>query len=48
MPDETEKAGFSKATKALLNPHKLQQLGWQARTDMKTGLSHTLQIMANY
>lgn len=45
LPDETEKAGFSKATKALLDPHKLESLGWQARTDMRTGLQHTLEIM---
>lgn len=47
LPDETEKAGFSKATKALLNPRKLEQLGWHAQTDIARGLRHTLQIMAD-
>lgn len=48
LPDETEKEGFSKATKAMLNPRKLQMLGWHAQTDIKVGLNHTFQIMADY
>lgn len=46
LPDATEKAGFSKATKALLDPAKLQALGWHAQFDMTTGIAHTLQILA--
>lgn len=45
LPDATEKAGFSKATKALLDPAKLQALGWQAQFDMPTGIAHTLTIL---
>lgn len=45
LPDATEKAGFSKATKALLDPAKLQALGWHAQFDMPTGIAHTLAIL---
>lgn len=45
LPDAVEQAGFSKATKALLDPSKLQALGWHAQFDMATGLAHTLQIL---
>ena len=45
LPDEVESAGFSKATKAVLNGQKLQKLGWKASYDMKKGLEETLQIL---
>lgn len=45
LPDEVERAGFSKATKAVLNGQKLQKLGWKASYDMKKGLEETLQIL---
>ncbi|MFD1393841.1 NAD-dependent epimerase/dehydratase family protein [Lacticaseibacillus jixianensis] len=47
LPDETEKAGFSKATKALLDPRKLEALGWHAQTNIELGLTHTLNIMGD-
>ena len=43
-PDETERAGYSAATKARLNPEKLQALGWRARYDLPTGVARTLAI----
>ncbi|MCT4384168.1 NAD-dependent epimerase/dehydratase family protein [Lacticaseibacillus paracasei] len=46
LPDATEKAGFSRATKALLNPAKLQALGWHAVFDIKTGIAHTIDILS--
>ena len=45
LPDETEKAGYSKATKARLNGSKLKKLGWKARYDIKEGLVRTLKMM---
>ena len=45
IPDATEAAGYSKATKALLDSTKLQGLGWKAQFDMKTGLEHTIDIL---
>ena len=44
VPDETERAGYSAATKARLNPEKLQALGWRARYDLPTGVARTLAI----
>lgn len=38
LPNEVERAGFSKATKARLNGAKLRQLGWTARYDIQTGI----------
>lgn len=45
LPDATESAGFSKATKARLESRKLQELGWRARFDIDTGIRRTLQIL---
>lgn len=45
LPDETEKAGYSKATKARLDGSKLKKLGWKARYDIKQGLVRTLKMM---
>lgn len=45
IPDATEAAGYSKATKALLDSSKLQRLGWKAKYDMKTALQHTIDIL---
>lgn len=45
LPDETEKAGYSKATKARLNSSKIKKLGWCARFDIKDGLNRTLQVL---
>lgn len=45
IPDATEQAGYSKATKALLDSSKLKKLGWKAQFDMRTGLEHTMRIL---
>ena len=45
IPDQVEAAGYSKATKALLDSRKLEGLGWKARFDMETGLRHTVEIL---
>ncbi len=45
LPSETEQAGFSKATKALLNPAKIQNLGWSALYDIDQGLEYTISIL---
>lgn len=45
LPDATESAGFSKATKARLDSRKLRKLGWSARFDIATGIQRTLQIL---
>lgn len=46
IPDETEMAGYSKATLALLDNKKIRKLGWQASFDMYSGICHTLDILS--
>lgn len=45
LPNEIEKAGFSKATKAILDGSKLKQLGWKANYSLEEGIKHTLDIL---
>lgn len=45
LPDETERAGYSKATKARLDGSKLKKLGWNARYDIKQGLVRTMKML---
>lgn len=45
LPDATESAGYSKATKAIMDSRKLRSIGWSARYDMRTGLEQTLRIL---
>ena len=42
LPDEVEKAGFSTATKAVLDATKLEDLGWKARMSIREGLEKTV------
>lgn len=41
LPPEAEKAGYTKITRAVLNPAKLEGLGWRARYDLRAGLEQT-------
>lgn len=45
LPEESERAGYSAATKALLNADKLKGLGWQAAYDLNQGLALTIDIL---
>lgn len=45
IPDAVEAAGYSKATKARLNGHKLQTLGWNPHYNIKTGMERTIRIL---
>ena len=45
LPSETEKAGFSKATKAILDSTKIKQLGWKSIFNIEQGLNYTLSIL---
>lgn len=45
LPDATESAGYSKATKAIMDSRKLRALGWSARYDMRAGLERTIRIL---
>ena len=45
LPDAVEKAGYSTATKALLDTKKINELGWRAQIPIKEGLEKTVQIL---
>ena len=45
LPDAVERAGYSTATKALLDTGKITALGWRASTPIKEGLEKTVQIL---
>lgn len=45
LPDDAEKAGYSTATKAVLDGTRLERLGWRAQTPIREGLFKTLQIL---
>lgn len=42
LPDEMEKAGYSKATKALLDITKIKKLGWKSQYSIEEGIKRTL------
>lgn len=45
LPDETERRGYSAASKALLDAGKLRTLGWKASYDIDTGIRETIDIL---
>lgn len=45
IPDAVEAAGYSKATKARLDGHKLMNLGWTPLYDIRTGIERTIKIL---
>jgi len=44
-PPENERAGYSKATKALLDTAKLRAVGWEARYGLCEGLARTMEML---
>lgn len=47
LPDEVERAGYSTATKAILDSRKMEALGWRAETNIREGLYKTVECMRN-
>lgn len=45
IPDAVEAAGYSKATKAIMDNKKICNLGWRAFTDIQTGVRKTIDIL---
>nr|MCR5102172.1 SDR family NAD-dependent epimerase/dehydratase [Butyrivibrio sp.] len=45
LPDEKERAGYSTATKAILDGTKLKALGWTPLYNMGDGLERTIDIL---
>ena len=46
LPDAIERAGYSTATKALLDGSRLRALGWQPAYGIREGMARTLRILA--
>lgn len=45
LPDESERKGYSTATKGLLDASKLKKLGWKPMYDIHTGVYETIDIL---
>lgn len=45
IPDETEQKGYSKAIRAVLNPKKINLLGWKAQIGIEEGIRRTIKVM---
>ena len=45
LPDETERAGYSKATKAVMDGSKIESLGWKPLYHMQNGIEETMKIL---
>lgn len=45
LPDATEAAGYSRATKARLDGGKLTRLGWRAHYDIRSGIERTIRLL---
>lgn len=45
LPDETERKGYSTATKAILDTTKVQKLGWEPLYTMEQGIRRTIEIL---
>lgn len=46
LPSETEKAGYSTATRAVMDASKLKALGWSAQYDITEGVSRTIEQLS--
>lgn len=47
IPDEKEAAGYSKATKALMDTGKIESLGWRSQYSIRDGIKRTLELWGN-
>lgn len=45
LPDETERRGYSVATRAIMASDRLQNLGWQPAYDIRSAIERTLTLM---
>lgn len=45
LPDETERAGYSTATKALLDSKKINEIGYNVEQDFNTRIQETIHIL---
>ena len=47
LPPEAERAGYTQVTRAVLNPAKLESLGWRPGYDLRAGLTETFESCKN-
>ena len=47
LPDETERRGYSPASKAIMDASRIKSLGWSSRYDIKAGITRTLDIISD-
>ena len=47
LPDAVETAGYSKATRAVLDAAKLKKLGWIPRQTIQSGIRQTLSLLSD-
>lgn len=45
LPEANEKRGYSKSQRAILNPEKINALGWNAHFDIKNGIKRTIELL---
>ncbi|HAZ96906.1 MAG TPA: dTDP-glucose 4,6-dehydratase [Treponema sp.] len=45
IPEETEKAGYSRSVRAILNTEKINTLGWSAKVSIEEGIKRTIKIL---
>lgn len=45
IPDDTERSGYSTATKAVLDTGKLRMIGWEPQFAIHEGLAHTIDVL---
>lgn len=45
LPDADEQAGYSTATKALLDNAKIKKIGWDTQGDIKSSINETIKIL---
>lgn len=45
LPNENEKKGYSKVTKAVMNTDKIEALGWRAKYNVESGVLRTVEYL---
>lgn len=45
LPDASEQAGYSTATRAVMTGEKLKHLGWNAQYDIESGIKLTIEVL---
>ena len=46
LPTDLERLGFSKVVRAVLDPSKLEKIGWKAKVNIQDGVNSTIEILS--